>query len=292
MTTLMAERATAPAGPPLRPPNRQALAITGRPYLSHTQISTLRRCAKSFSFRYVEKAPADFVPTSLLLGGAIHSSLEAFYQARMEGLCLSAEEMFLAYQQSWRQSLATAGPNVPVRYNKAEDEASLAALAQRMIAAFLASSLADPKGTILGIEESFTTVLRPDLPDLLAKVDLVVQTEGSLFIADFKTSRSKWNEAKALESADQLILYSQAAAPMARELGLPVKLGFAVITKAKTPVVQVLPVPVEPARLAGLADSVAQVWAAIQAGNFYPNPSAQNCSTCPFKSRCPAFTGR
>ena len=181
---------------------------------------------------------------------------------------------------------------MPVHYNKGEDEKVLDALAQRMIAAFLASTLADPKGIILGIEESFTIVLRPDLPDLLAKVDLVVQTEGSLFIADFKTSRSKWTEAKALESADQLILYSKAAGPMASQLGLPVKLGFAVITKAKTPVVQVLPVPVEPARLAGLADSVAQVWAAIQAGNFYPNPSAQNCSTCPFKSRCPAFTGR
>jgi len=208
MTTLMAERAVAPAGPPVRPPNRQAMAITGRPYLSHTQISTLRMCSRKFAYRYTEKAPADFVPTSLLLGGAIHGSLEAFYQARMEGLNLSAEEMLIAYRQSWKQSLADAGPNVPVRFNKGENENVLDALAQRMIAAFLASTLADPKGIILGIEESFTIVLRPDLPDLLAKVDLVVQMESCLFIADFKTSRSRWTEAKAIESAEQLILYS------------------------------------------------------------------------------------
>jgi len=56
--------------------------------------------------------------------------------------------------------------------------------------------------------------------------------------------------------------------------------------------VQVLPVPVEPARIAGLADSVAEVWAAIQARNYYPNPSPMNCATCPFKSRCPAFAGK
>jgi len=59
-----------------------------------------------------------------------------------------------------------------------------------------------------------------------------------------------------------MILYSKAAGPMASQLGLPVKLGFAIITKAKTPVVQVLPVPVEPARIAGVANSVAEVWAA------------------------------
>jgi putative RecB family exonuclease len=251
----------------------------------------MRRCPRSFAARYVEQAPADFVPSSLILGSALHGALQAFYCGRLEGLTLSAEAMFLAYRQSWRQALADAGEPVPVRFNKNEDESTLDALAQRMIGAFLASSLASPKGTLVGIEETMSIVLRPDLPDLLAKVDLMVQTESSLFIADFKTSRSKWTEQKAAESAEQLLLYAQAAAPLARQLGLPIKLGFAVITKAKTPVVQVLTVPTDPPRLASLADTVAEVWAAIQAGNFYPNPSPQNCSTCPFKSRCPAFAG-
>jgi len=298
MTTLDVPRTSAPAparnpaSSQPRPPNQLAKQITGREYMSYSQISLMRSCPRKFAFRYVEKAPADFSPTSLLVGGAVHGALETYYRGRMEGLTLSAAEMFIAYRQSWRQCLASAGENVPVRFNKGENKSTLDALAQRMIAAFLMSSLAEPKGTIVGIEETMTIVLRPNLPDLLAKVDLVVQTDKCLFIADFKTSRSRWTEAKAAEYAEQLLLYSQAAAPMAQQLGLPVKLGFAVITKTKIPVVQVLPVPSDASRIATLADTVKEVWAAIQAGNFYPNPNPMNCSTCPYKSRCPAFTGR
>ena len=79
---------------------------------------------------------------------------------------------------------------------------------------------------------------------------------------------------------------------MSTSLGLPVKLHFAVITKAKTPAVQLLAVPTDAARVAGVTESVGQVWRAIQTGNFYPNPSPQNCVTCPFRSRCPVFAGR
>ena len=253
MTTLMAERASAPAhpsdktSPRPRLPNQLARQITGREYLSYTQISTMRSCARKFAFNYVENAPKDFLPSSLVVGSCIHAALEAYYCAQMEGLTLSADEIFLAYRQSWQHQLTDAG--MPLRYNKGEDESTLDALAQRMIAAFLASTLANPKGTILGIEEQLPVVLRPDLPDLLAKVDLVVQTDTCLFIADFKTSRSKWNEAKALESGDQLLLYSQVAAPLAQQLGLPIRLSFAVITKARTPVVQVLTVPTDSLRL-------------------------------------------
>lgn len=84
--------------------------------------------------------------------------------------------------------------------------------------------------------------LDPDLPDLLAKVDLVTQTDGSLHVIDFKTSRGRWNEQKAEESGEQLILYGVTVAGMSVSMGLPVKLHFAVLTKHKTPRVQILPV--------------------------------------------------
>jgi len=70
---------------------------------------------------------------------------------------------------------------------------------------------------------------------------------------------------------------------------LPVKLHFAVITKAKTPLVQLLPVPADAGRVDALTEGVGQVWRAIQIGNFYPNSSPQHCTTCPFRSRCPAL---
>ena len=46
---------------------------------------------------------------------------------------------------------------------------------------------------------------------------------------------------------------------------VPVKLHFGIITKAKTPVVQVLPVPTGAERVTAMTESVAAIWEAIQA---------------------------
>ena len=62
------------------------MQITGRTYVSYSQLNLMRSCPKKFSLQYLEKAPKDFIPVSLLYGGAIHSSLQSFYCARLEGL--------------------------------------------------------------------------------------------------------------------------------------------------------------------------------------------------------------
>lgn len=284
---------TAPgASAPQRAPNQQAERITGRSYLSHSQLSCMRSCPRKFAFRYVENAPTDFIPSSLIFGGSIHSALELFFRARLEGLEVCQGALLSAYHDGWKRLQRDAGEDMPVRFNKNQDIDSLHALAERIIASFLASPLASPKGTILGIEEELHVQLDPELPDLLARVDLMTQTDGALHVIDFKTSRSKWTEQKAQESGEQLLLYRLAVSRMSQHLGLPVRLHFAIITKAKTPVVQLIPVPTDDSRITGLKDSVSQIWQAIQTGNFYPSPSPQNCATCPYHSRCPAFSGK
>jgi len=292
MTTIVAEGTRAPAQAPLRPPNQVAEQITRRPYVSYTQLSLMRSCPRKFAFQYVENAPKDFIPSSLIYGGAIHASLEGYYRARLEGLTLSSEEMLLCYHHAWQSNLKTAGENTPVKFNATEDEAKVHALAQRTIDAFLLSPLANPKGTVLGIEEELRVVLHPDLPDVLAKVDLVTQTDHVLHVIDFKTARSMWSEQKALESSDQLVLYGVTAQGMSRFLGLPVQLHFAVMTKAKEPKIKLLSVPTDSQRVTTMTETALTTWQAILAGNFYPNPSPMSCSTCPFKSRCPVFAGK
>jgi CRISPR/Cas system-associated exonuclease Cas4 (RecB family) len=74
-------------------------------------------------------------------------------------------------------------------------------------------------------------------------------------------------------------------------MALAIKLHFGVLTKHKAPRVQVLPVIADEQRVDIMRDSIMQIWAAIQSGNFYPSPSPQNCVTCPFRSRCPMFSG-
>ncbi|QOV89760.1 RecB family exonuclease [Humisphaera borealis] len=250
----------------------------------------MRTCPRKFAFSYVERARPSFVPATLRFGGSIHAALELRYRCRLEGLTATPEALLSAYHDAWRREHQRDG-DIPVRFNKGDDTDTLAALADRMLRSFLDSPLATPKGTILGVEEELRVELVPDLPDLLARVDLVTMTDESLFVIDFKTSRSRWTEPKAQESGDQLVLYGRTVEELGRTLGLPVKLHFAIITKAKKPVIQLLPVPTDPTRVAALTESVSQVWRAIQTGNFYPSPSPQNCTSCPFRSRCPVFAG-
>ena len=106
------------------------------------------------------------------------------------------------------------------------------------------------------------------------------------------TGRVRLARLTDLAALGELSRLSQQEHVDARSLGLPVKLHFGIVTKAKTPVVQIFPVPTDADRVAAMTESVAAVWEAIQGGNFYPAPHPMNCSTCPFRSRCPVFGGQ
>ena len=48
-----------------RPANELAVSITGRPYVSWSQINCMRRCPRLFAFRYVEHAAPWLIPSSI-----------------------------------------------------------------------------------------------------------------------------------------------------------------------------------------------------------------------------------
>ncbi len=290
-----------------RPANREALALTGRDYISHSQLASFRSCPRKFAFSYVEQAKPAFQASSLLFGSAMHAAFEAHFRAQLEGLKTDAGGLLHVFMDTWQAECEKAGvPGVPIRFNKNEDMSSLTSQAQRMIEAFLVAPLSRPVGQIVGIEESFRVMLDPALPDVLARVDLVTQTPGSLHVVDLKTSRSRWTPERAAEGAEQLLLYGRTIRGMSQAVGLPVQLHFAVLTKNKKPQVQILDVPCDESRLAAVRDTVASVWRAVRSGSgsssgggsggggggYFANPSPMHCSLCPFRDRCPAFGGR
>lgn len=248
----------------------------------------MRRCPRKYAFTYVEQARPDFIPSSLLFGSAIHSALEHHLQRQLEGELSERSELLTIFLNEWKLRDGEQ-PDVPVRFNKSESEATQIELADRMLAAFLASPLAQPQGQILAVEEKLRGTLNARLPDLVARVDAIWLGLDALHVIDFKTLRSKWNHNKVNESADQLLLSHRLSQSMSLHMDLPIKLHFGVITKAKSPAVQLLDVHVPQTRIHQVVSLIEQIWQAIQAGNFYPNPSQMNCSTCPFKSRCPAY---
>ncbi|HEY5314389.1 MAG TPA: PD-(D/E)XK nuclease family protein [Pirellulales bacterium] len=266
-------------------PNQIAEALTGRNYTSFSAITTYQACPLRYFFRYVEGLPEETVGSSLVFGGAIHSALEAHFRELLTGNSAPDLGVLLAaYQDAWKERDMGS-----VHFGKDETAESLGRLADRMLRAFQSSDLAAPSGTILGIEEELREALVPGCPDLLARIDLLIDTGTELVVRDFKTARSRWSQDQANESASQLLLYSELVQKL--DPTKSVRLEFAVLTKAKQPTVDRLGVPVDRRQVQRIKRTVERVWRAIEERHFYPSPSAMNCPTCPFRAPCRAWPG-
>jgi putative RecB family exonuclease len=261
-------------------PNEVAQQLTGRNYVSWSAINTYRGCPLRYFFRYVEGLPEETVSASLAFGGAIHTAVEHHYRELLAGNpAPSLDTMLGAYDSGWQEH-----EGQQIQFGKNDDRTTLDDLAGRMLAAFQASELATPPGKIIGIEEELTGVLSPDVPDLLARVDLLVDIGEALVLTDLKTARSRWNGEQVNDSAGQLLLYHELAKPIAE--GRPIRLQFAVLTKTKAPEALVYAVEPDPQQIDRTKRIVERVWEAIESRLFYPCPSPMQCPTCPFRDAC------
>ena len=266
--------------------NAIAEALTGRDYISFSAISTYCQCPLKYSFKYVEGLPEETVSSSLVFGRAVHAAAEHHFNELMCGGSPPDQESLLAtFWDAWR----CAAEEGVIQFGKGEDTSSIQQLAERVLVAFRESELAQPAGRVIGVEEELRGTLVPGVPDLLARIDLLIETEDELIIRDFKTSRNRWSDGQAENQAEQLLLYSE----LARELvpGKSLRLEFAVFSKTKTPTIERHPVLHDPQRIARTKRVIDRVWQAIESGHFYPAPSAMNCPGCPFQKPCRAWMG-
>ena len=256
-----------------------------RDYLSYSAISTYQRCPLRYYFRYVLGLTEETVGAALVFGSAIHRAAEFHFRELLAGNPSPDLDTLLGeYQEAWREREGEG-----VRFGKGEDVDSLGELAQRVLTTFKDSDFAKPQGVILGIEEEFRGEVVPGCPELLARVDLVVDEGDALVVTDLKTARSRWSEEQVKESSTQLLLYHELVRPLAD--GKPVKLRFAVITKTKQPAVDVREVFVDSHQVDRTKQIVERVWRSIEAGHFYPAPSPMNCPSCPFREPCGKWKG-
>jgi CRISPR/Cas system-associated exonuclease Cas4 (RecB family) len=153
-----------------------------------------------------------------------------------------------------------------------------------MFEAFLASPAAQPGGRIIAVEETLRGEFVPGMPDLLGRVDLMVDADDAFVIADWKTSRSRWSESQVEDATEQLLCYAALASDFAPNR--PIRLEFSVLTKTKEVQIEQHQSLADP-RSIDRARRVAQrVWQAIEAEHFYPAPSPMNCGSCPFRAPC------
>ena len=266
-------------------PTEIAVELTGRDYISYSAISTYQKCPLRYYFSYVAQVPPAFVPSSLAFGGAVHAAIEHHYRRIFEGQSRpSLDDLVGVYNDAWRCESATT-----IRLGKGESVKGLQDLAVGMLAVFQDSGVSRLDSGLLGVEEELRGPVIENCPDVLGRLDLLsLELKPKLLrIIDFKTARSAWTEEKLQEAAPQQLLYAELVRPVAQSYGnRPIRLEWAVITKAKQPSVELHTLTPEPGQTARTKAMVRNVWQAIAGEHFYPAPSSMNCSTCPFQDAC------
>ena len=257
-----------------------------RDYLSYSAITLFQKCPLAFRFRYLDGLREKTTSSSLAVGRSVHAALEAWFTARMQGDPEPDLDMLVsAFWDEWR----CCNEETPIRFGKKEDVKTVDDLARRVLTSFSESPAARPEGDIIGIEEELRGPLIDGVPDLLGRIDLILETNDELVIVDWKTSRSRWSEEQADQAAGQLLLYGALAKEMSPQK--PVRLEFGILAKTKVPSIEVRTVTNDSKRTARTIAMVKRVWSAIAQQNFYPCPSVMNCMTCPFRAPCRDWRG-
>ena len=254
--------------------------LADRDYFSFSAMRLYQQCPLRYYFKYHLGLPEPVVSASLLFGSAMHQAIEWHFRELLSGHpAPETPALLAAYRQAWS---TRAGE--PIAFGAVADEQSLDNLAERLLTKFCDSPYAWPAGQILGVEETLRGPLVAGLPDLLGRVDLIVETADELILSDWKTSRSAWNAEQCDQAADQLCLYAE----LARELvpGKRVRLEFIVLVKTKQVTIEKHTLLANPDKIARAKRTWEQVWRAIQGDHFFPVPSVMHCPSCPYHGPC------
>ncbi|MBI1374271.1 MAG: DUF2800 domain-containing protein [Phycisphaera sp.] len=268
-------------------PNDIARALTGRPYLTHSEVKTYRDCPLKWYFAYVQRAEPEVVASAMIMGTCVHAAIEHHLHAMLEAdRRPTIDEMMATYRQRWDKEIG----DTLVRYPRGQNADTLAETAQRMVERFLQSPFATPEGEIIGIEETFRGVkLTDDVPHLSGRVDLIEHVGDELIVTDYKTARSMWSQDTADEYASQLVLYALGTKAIAEELNATVRLRFVVLTKTKEPKIKAMPVTLTQDQIKRTTLVVRRVFESMKSGVIYPSPSPMNCTVCQHRRRCDAW---
>ena len=262
-----------------------AITVQPRDHISYSSINLFRQCSLRYYFKYVEGLPEEKTSASFVFGRAIHRAVEFHFRELLSGGEGSNLDTLLGeFQAGWDEQ-----PPETITYPKSESRDSLGRLADRLLRAFLDSDPSRPVGRIIGIEEELRGRLIDGVPDLLARLDLLTETDDAITITDLKTARSAWSGQQVDDSAEQLLLYGA----LVRRLipHKPLSLEFIVASKTKDVSIARHTILFDQRRLDRTKRIIERVWRAIVAKNFFPSPSPMNCPTCPFRDPCRRWSG-
>ncbi|MBS2031597.1 MAG: PD-(D/E)XK nuclease family protein [Deltaproteobacteria bacterium] len=254
--------------------------------VSVSQVKAYLLCPRRYELKYVRGEQPAFVPVPLAFGSAFHEALALFYGRQMtHPTPPCVEELIEVFATAWSKfedgDLPLGGEEDDV---VAEDHLDKGAA---MLRAFHAHAAAQPPEKVIAVELPFSVSLHAPATGVVLEeklngvIDLVTESDSRKVIVEHKSAAKRWT-LDQLRYDHQVTGYQLAA----RELGMgEVELRIQIVTKTKTPAVQVEHLRRDEQDEADFMATVVGVLKAIDAGVSYPVRGWQ-CRSCPYAHVC------
>lgn len=238
------------------------------------------RCPLQYYFERILRLPRRSVPSSLVLGSAMHDTLEHLHHSWRDDETIPWNLVQLYFLECWSMRESEK----PVEYKAGETSADLTEQAIELLRLYLEEPR--PKN-IVGIERRCLVPLRNSSGEyletpLLAVLDLVTNEDGRLKITEFKTAARAYSEFDVASSLQATCYVHSLWETLAKWSTVE----YTVFVKTKIPKIQRLQTHRVEEDLARLGDIAENVERAVEAKAFFPIESPMNCSSCSYRLQC------
>lgn len=250
-------------------------------HLSYSSVNAYLYCAKSWEFRYVIK-PDVPVSSDLPFGRAIHEAVQTYMAARALHTD-QVKQLREFWQPIWLDTLREQKQRVewkkPLDYYTELGERMLSTpeIVQAINAiqplVVVDAIAAEPEEQL--IMERPVALNVPGVPvPVVGYIDMIAADGVPI---DFKTAGRAWSRGKE-DTEIQPDFYLAALNQEGYDLNPGLAFRYYIFTKTKNPKVQVLETRRDFAQLFWMTQVIGEVWRAIEAGAFPPNPTGWKCS--------------
>ena len=247
-----------------------------RDHLSVSQINTYLMCPRKYRYRYVDELEPEFRSAALGFGTAVHSALGWWFEERMAARVPELEEALRIFRADWSAELALGDLDLD-----GKTPAEMSDLGEKLVTLFVVE-LGDlvPEAADLRVEVPLVDPRNGrELPlPLLGFIDFVAEgMVGEIKTAARKNSATTW--------LFQLTAYAYALREQGKDLP---KAKVVQLIKTRVPKLEVMEVEISESDVAWFLEVTAEVYDAICAGAFFPNPGWM-CPRCEYRGACRAW---
>jgi DNA helicase-2/ATP-dependent DNA helicase PcrA len=236
--------------------------------LSFGHIDDYHTCPLKYRYVHILRVPL-LAHHRVIYGSAVHKAVQRFFQARLAGRELTAEQLIAAFRSAW----------VSEGFLSREHEERRLAAGEETLRRFWAS--ADARAlTPAAVEQEFCFFVGRNKVN--GRYDLVVESAGRVSIVDFKTGAvdSAQKARERVKESLQLDIYALAYLRTGARLPDWVELRFleSGLAAGKAPTLD---------ETDATERLIAEVAAAIRRREFPATPSYRACTQCAFREICP-----